>query len=110
MWEWFTTKPWIDRGEARFVSPASMRYVQSALPVYPSNASSSDRVGANAMAVLDDRGAPVAGALRPRRAARVPRHADDVRPGFRLTWETEPRKRRVHQAAVWIPGDRHQGA
>lgn len=26
MWEWFTTKPWIDRGEARFVRMNSWKW------------------------------------------------------------------------------------
>ena len=57
MWEWFTTKPFVDSGEVRFVRPWIERRIHALTTARPC-AKSTDRIRAYPLALLDDRGAP----------------------------------------------------
>lgn len=68
MWEWFTTKPWLDTGEVRFVRKPSVDLLHSMLhdnPVYI------DRLCPNAMAVLVDRSSPFSHPCTSRKPKRI---------------------------------------
>lgn len=55
MWEWFTTKPWLDSGEVRFV-----RTLAEKITIYGTlKFSWSDRFRSYTVAILAHRGTPV---------------------------------------------------
>ena len=101
MWEWFTTKPFVDAGEARFVRRLLSRRPRAGRRSPTAFLSDVvDRLRAHALAVLADRRAPDA---RTRRcAAAVPRCAVGVRALVRRARGPRARRRghRIHQGQV----------
>jgi hypothetical protein len=117
MWEWFTTKPYVDAAQARFVrhlisSPAPLLvppFVSTVLAFRTIKLRLLDRFSAYAMAVLADRRSSVAGTRADARLTRVPGGPLDLRRLVRRARQPRGAERRVYQGDVWVPRRGHRG-
>jgi len=71
MWEWFTTKPWLDSGEVRFVCALTKKK-----PLYILRPTRSDRFCSHTVAFVVDRRTPVPRACSEGGRSRLPKLAD----------------------------------
>jgi hypothetical protein len=123
MWEWFTTKPFVDGGQARFVRHAlfflAVRPKNTAVFVPPPICAhhhapdvlhhdvldwktTVDRLSTHAMAVVVDRRSSIARPCAIRQVARIPRSPVDVCDRIRCAREPGWAERRVYQGDVWL--------
>jgi hypothetical protein len=101
MWEWFTTKPFVDAGQVRFVryliARESPPYADMTTLIYI------DRLSAHAMAIVVDRCTSLARSRAVARVTRVPGGSFDVCDLIRRARQPRRAEHRVHQRDVWIP-------
>ena len=111
MWEWFTTKPFLDRGDVRFVRQQNLlRFYRTLTFISISHDRARiDRVGPHAMAILAHRRAPIAHTCTANGPPTVPCGSNSLRSLLRCAFQPHFDRSRVHLGQVRVPRGGYKG-
>jgi hypothetical protein len=104
MWEWFTTKPWLDSGEVRFVRTPTEKTSQYLLKF-----TSSDRLCPHTVAVVVNRRTPLPRARPKRGRSHLPKLAHQLRYRVRFSGKQGIHQCPLHPEDLGISRGRYKG-